>query len=203
MRKLFDRYRQSLGQFIKFGLVGASGVVVNFLVAYLCKKLAPLIWSQALEGNVFLDLPWTTFNVRWYHVFSMIAFVVANLSNYQLNRIWSFKSDRHQGWWRELLPFFLVGLLAQIIGMVVETLLMHPNSPIGLSDSFFDGSTGLRTKWYWAHLIMVCVTIPVSFVLNKFWTFKSIRSGGDADDDPAAHQIHPMEPLGDDGSEAA
>jgi len=175
MAGFLDKHRQSLTQLVKFCVVGGSGVVVNLVVAYLCKQGAPLIWASAHQNDVFIDLPGTRYNIRWYHLFSMVAFVVANLWNYQLNRRWSFKSDRHAGWWRELLPFFTVGLLAQLIGMAIETALMNANSPIQLPTSVFDDSTGWRTKWYWAHAIMILVTLPVSFVLNKFWTFRAIR----------------------------
>ncbi|MCL2735554.1 MAG: GtrA family protein [Propionibacteriaceae bacterium] len=175
IRQVFHRYRGSLGQLLRFSIVGASGVLVNLLVAYGAKKIAPHIWASAQEGNIWLPIPGTPYNIRWFLVFSMIAFVVANVSNYQLNRVWSFKSDHHAGWFAEFLPFFTVGLLAQCLGMILEQALMHPNSPIGLPSSIFDNSTGLRTKWYWAHLIMICVTIPVSFLLNKFWTFRAIR----------------------------
>lgn len=175
MRDFLFRHRKSFGQLGKFCLVGGSGVIVNVLVAIVCKKVAPLIWAGAYVDNVWWSIPFTDYNVRWYHVFSMAAFVVANLSNYQLNRMWSFRSDNHAGWFAELAPFFAVGLLAQLIGMGIETLLMHSDSIIGLPNSIFDGSTGFRTKWYWAHLIMIGVTIPVSFLLNKFWTFRAIR----------------------------
>ncbi len=175
IRRLITRHRDSMGQFIRFGIVGALGVLVNLLVAFAAKKIAPLIWASAHENNVFLPIPGTPYNIRWFLVFSMLAFVVANLFNYQLNRVWSFKSSRHDSWIKEFGQFFMVGLLAQCIGMVLEQALMHSNSPIGLPDSVFDGSSGLRTKWYWAHLIMICVTIPISFLLNKFWTFASIR----------------------------
>ena len=175
INRLFARYWSSLGQFAKFSVVGASGVVVNLVVAYAAKKLAPLIWDSANEQNVWLAIPGTVYSIRWYMVFSLLAFLVANLSNYQLNRVWSFKSSLHAGWFAELVPFFVVGLLAQGIGMVMELALMHPDSPIGLPSSVFDDSSGLRTKWYWAHLIMIGVTLPVSFLLNKMWTFRAIR----------------------------
>lgn len=175
MARFLADHRQSFHQLVKFCLVGGSGVVVNLVVAYLCKHGAPLIWASAHQNAVFLALPGTVYNIRWYHVFSMVAFVVANLWNYQLNRRWSFRSDRHAGWWRELAPFFVVGLLAQLVGLAVETALMNTNSPIQLPSTVFDDSTGLRTKWYWAHAIMILVTLPISFFLNKFWTFRAIR----------------------------
>jgi len=80
--------------------------------------------------------------------------------------------ERPSGW-RSFRRFFLVGLLAQLIGTLgVETVLLHAHSPLQLSPQVFDGSTGLRNPAYWAHAIMICVTIPVSFLLNKFWSFK-------------------------------
>ena len=173
--RLYARFRGSLGQLVKFSLVGASGVVVNMAVAYASKQIAPLIWAGAHEEAVLWPIPGTVYSIRWYMVFSMLAFLVANLSNYQLNRIWSFKSTLHAGWFRELVPFFIVGLFAQCLGMIVELALMNPTSPIALPSDVFDNSTGLRTKWYWAHAIMIGVTIPISFLLNKFWTFKAIR----------------------------
>lgn len=176
VRGFLTRHRGSFGQLLRFSVVGASGVLVNMSVALAAKKISPLIWENALVENVFLPIPGTQYNIRWFLVFSIIAFVIANLWNYQLNRIWSFKSDRHAGWFKEFLPFFIVGLIAQGIGMVLEQALMHPNSPICLPSDVFDNSTGFRTQWYWAHLIMICVTIPVSFLLNKYWTFRAIRN---------------------------
>jgi putative flippase GtrA len=177
---LLARHRASIGQFTRFGLVGGSGVLVNLLVYYLAKRVSPLLWSSASSiKNVYLDLPWTSTNVRWYHVYSMVAFIVANLSNYQFNRSWTFRKvglgTARRTWWSGFGRFFLVGLLSQLVGMVIETALLHAHSPIQLSPEVFDESTGLRNPGYWAHLIMIVVTIPLSFVLNKFWTFHTKR----------------------------
>jgi hypothetical protein len=53
---------------------------------------------------------------------------------------------------------------------------MHPHSPIALSTSVFDDSTGFRTRLYWAQLIVIAVVTPLSFVLNKLWTFNAVRA---------------------------
>ena len=86
----------------------------------MCKKMGPD------ENSIFFDLPLTDFNVRWYHVYSTIAFLVANLWNFELNRLWTFRSAKHAGWFREYFPFLTVGILAQIVGLGILTLLMHP-----------------------------------------------------------------------------
>ena len=105
-----------------------------------------------------------------------IAFLVANLSNFQLNRTWTFKSNLAAPWWREYWPFLAVGLGCQVIGLALLTLLMHPGSPISLPSDVFDDSSGLRNRLYWAQLVVIAVVTPLSFVLNKLWTFAAVRS---------------------------
>jgi len=163
------RHGQNWIQLFRFAVVGGSGVVVNLFVAIMCKKMGPD------ENSIFLDLPLTDFNVRWYHVYSTIAFLVANLWNFQLNRLWTFRSAKHAGWFREYFPFLTVGILGQIVGLGILTLLMHPNSVFSLSATYFDDSTGFRTRFYWAQLITIAIVTPLSFLLNKFWTFSAVR----------------------------
>ena len=172
----YQRYRQSLRQFLRFGLVGGLGALVNQVVLVLTNVVARD--GLGVHANdILIDLPFTDYNVRNYHLYVMIAFLVANFSNFWFNRHWTFRSVRVAPAWREYGPFLLVGLGAQAIGLVLITALMHPDSPIGLPSDVFDNSSGLRNKLYWANLItIVCVT-PINFVLNKLWTFRAVRSG--------------------------
>lgn len=163
------RHGQNWILLFRFGLVGGTGVLVNLLTVILCNKIGPDAYGVAV------DLPFTDFNIRWYHVFSTIAFLVANLWNFQLNRLWTFRSAAHASWIKEYLPFLAVGLLGQIVGLGILTLLMHPGSVISLSPQIFDNSTGFRTRLYWAQLITIAVVTPLSFVLNKLWTFSAVR----------------------------
>ncbi|WP_083706999.1 GtrA family protein [Intrasporangium flavum] len=167
---LFVRHRHNWVLLFRFGVVGLSGVLVNMLTLIVVKKLGPD------EHAAIVALGGTEYHVRWYHVYSTIAFLVANLWNFQLNRTWTFRTSRHARWMREYLPFLAVGLLAQVVGLVLLTLLMHPNSALHLPESVFDNSTGFRTRLYWAQLIVIAVTTPVSFVLNKLWTFAAVRT---------------------------
>jgi putative flippase GtrA len=165
-----QRHRTNAMQFMRFVLVGASGVIVNMVVLILVKKTGPLpdvaIWQ----------LRPTDYHVRWYHVYSTIAFLVANLWNFQLNRWWTFRSHKHSRWWKEYWPFLAVGLLGQVIGLFLLTMLMHPGSPIALPRHTFNDTSGLRTRLYWAQLIVIAVVTPLSFLLNKFWTFAAVRT---------------------------
>lgn len=166
--------RNSLGQFIQFGMVGGSGVFVNLFAMYLSKKIAE--WGFGFHQNdVFMNLLGTSFNIRWYHIFVTIAFLVANTWNYQLNRMWTFKSSA-VGWFRGYIAFLTTGVLAFLVSLVVTTLLMNPTSPIALPSDVFDDSTGLRTKLYYASAIAILVSMPVNFIINKLWAFRKPRT---------------------------
>ena len=164
------RHGRNALQFGRFALVGGTGVVVNLVVLVLVKRMGPL------PEDAIVALHPTAFHVRWYHVYSTIAFLVANLWNFQLNRWWTFRSSKHSGWWREYWPFLAVGMLGQAIGLVLLTLLMHRGSPISLPSGVLDDSSGFRTRLYWAQLIVIAVVTPLSFVLNKLWTFAAVRT---------------------------
>ena len=168
---LLTRHRRNLGLLARFGVVGASGVVVNMLTLIALHKLGPS-FDDAVVGLAGSD-----FNLRWYHVYSTLAFLVANLSNFQLNRSWTFQSSRHTLWWKEYWPFLVVGLGGQAVGLALLTLLIHPHSPLSLPTDVFDDSSGLRNRLYWSQLIVITLVTPLSFVLNKVWTFAAVRTG--------------------------
>ncbi|MDO5736048.1 MAG: GtrA family protein [Propionibacteriaceae bacterium] len=178
MRTKYARYGSSIWQLFRFGVVGGLGVLVNMIVLIAANKVFPLIWPSAgipAGFGVWWQIPGTGLNIRWFNVMSSVAFVLANVFNFQLNRWWTFKSSRAAGWFREYWPFLTVGLVALAIGQLLFNSLMDERSLVGLPTSFFDDSSGFRNRIYWANLIMIVFTIPVSFLLNKFWTFRAVR----------------------------
>lgn len=168
MARLRARHGRNVVLLMRFGAVGASGVVVNLLTLVVLRRLGPPFENAALglAGD---------YNVRWYHLYSTAAFLVANLWNFQLNRTWTFGSGRHARWWREYWPFLAVGMAGQVLGLVLLTLLLHPHSPVALPTGILDDSTGLRTRLYWGQLLVIAAVTPVSFALNKVWTFAAVR----------------------------
>ena len=188
---LYVRHRRNLGLLARFGIVGLSGVVVNMITLIVLRRVGPH-FDDAVVGILGTD-----FNLRWYHVYSTLAFLVANLSNFQLNRTWTFRSSGAAGWWREYWPFLVVGFGGQVVGLAVLTLLMHPDSPVGLPADVFDDSTGLRNRLYWSQLIVIGLVTPLSFVLNKLWTFAAVRTGRlDLADPLHEHEVLEREEVG-------
>ena len=74
MKLLFTIDKLLISKFIKFGIVGFSGMIIDFGTTYLCKEI--------LKINKFLS--------------NGIGFVLAATSNYFLNRIWTFESHNEE-----------------------------------------------------------------------------------------------------------
>jgi putative flippase GtrA len=166
---LLVRHRHNWILLFRFGVVGASGVIVNLLALNIVEAMGPPY------DDVWIDLPATSFNIRWYHVYVTIAFFVANLWNFQLNRSWTFQSGKHARWFREYVPFVLVGLLSLALNLAIVTVLLHEHSPLSLPTDVLDGTSPFRNRLTWANLIAIVIVTPTSFVFNKLWTFKSVR----------------------------
>lgn len=85
-------------KFIKFGIVGFSGVFIDFGFTYLTKEY--------LKAQKYLD--------------NAIGFTMAATSNYFLNRVWTFQSHNPNIGW-EYSRFLLVSLL----GLGISTLVIY------------------------------------------------------------------------------
>lgn len=170
-----QRHLRNLRQFIRFAIVGGSGVVVNMIVAVIMNKANG---GTAHSNDALFAIPGTAFNVRYYHLVWVVSFLVACVSNFQLNRSWTFKSSKHATWLSEFGPFLAVGSVAAAAGLGIITLFTHPGSFLYLPDPPFNENAGLTSRTYWAQLLTIVITMPINFVVNKLWTFRSVRHGG-------------------------
>jgi len=80
--------RTFLVKFIKFGIVGFSGVFVDFGITYVCKE-----WLKIQK-----------------YIANSIGFIFAASSNYILNRTWTFRSNNPEVA-REYTEFFVISLV--------------------------------------------------------------------------------------------
>lgn len=129
--------RRGVRQFLKFAVVGASGFVVNLVVFTLLQRVVP---NHAATGP--------------YNLIYSIAFLTGGVSNYFLNRAWTFRSTGHVG--REGLSFMTVSVLALIVGLIVSA---------AIAPWFGHG----HKTWFLSTLS----AIVVNFFVNKYWTFRS------------------------------
>ena len=75
-------------RFIRFGIVGASGMIVDFGVTWLCKE--KLLWNKYISNS--------------------LGFILAATNNYLWNRIWTFQSQS-EAVAREYMSFVLIAVL--------------------------------------------------------------------------------------------
>ena len=95
--------RATMMQFVKFAVVGASGVLVNLAVF----NLVVFAWGE--KHALLPDL-----------LANALGFVVSVFSNYCLNRRWTFRSHGEVG--GELTKFFAVSLFAYVLNLGVFSL---------------------------------------------------------------------------------
>ena len=95
--------RRGVRQFVKFGIVGASGFIVNLVVFTLLQRIVP-DHAKPLQYNIIYSL----------------AFLAGGVSNYYFNRIWTFRSTGHAV--REGAQFMTVSAIALGVGLLVSAL---------------------------------------------------------------------------------
>ena len=167
-----QRYAYVGRQFVKFGVVGGAGVVVNMLVAVLMNKANG---GTVNAQNILFGIPGTPYNVRFTTLVWIVAFLVANLFNFQMNRHWTFRNRGRAPWLKEFMPFLAVGSAAALIGIFIKIGFTNPTSPIYLPEPWFHENAGLQSREYWAQLLTIVITTPINFVVNKLWTFRYVR----------------------------
>ena len=93
-----EQLQSLIFKFLKFGVVGFSGLLLDFGVTYLAKE--KLRWNK--------------------YVANSMGFILASASNYYLNRIWTFQShDPEVGW--QYSKFLVVAL----IGLMLNNLIIY------------------------------------------------------------------------------
>ena len=134
-------------KFLKFGIVGASGMVVDFGVLYLMRDVVglPDLWANT------------------------ISFTAAATSNYFLNRIWTFRSHERQVG-VEYLKFLAVSIVGLGInnGVLFLSSLLWPEAYAGTLTV-----AGISIDiFYLFKLLAIAITTLWNFFGNMLFTFK-------------------------------
>ena len=98
MKSLFVIDKLLISKFLKFGIVGCSGMIIDFGITYLCKEI--------LRINKFIS--------------NGIGFILAATSNYFLNRIWTFNSQTE-----EIGVQYIQFMIVSTIGLAINSLSLY------------------------------------------------------------------------------
>jgi putative flippase GtrA len=121
-------------KFIKFGLVGCSGLVVDFSITWICK--------EKLLINKYIS--------------NALGFLFAVISNYFLNKIFTFQDTNNQ-----LATQFLSFLIISLIGLSLSTLFLY------LLQKY------TKLNFYICKGIVVFIVFFWNFSANSLYTFKT------------------------------
>lgn len=121
-------------QLVRFGIVGAVGFVVNVAV------YTVLVHPAGVD----------------YRLANVIAWLVAVVNNFVLNRHWTFDARGGRAH-AQAVRFLLVSLMAEAFSLVTLTLLV-------------EGADLAKVP---AQAIAVALSMPLNFVGNKLWSFRA------------------------------
>lgn len=124
-----------ISKFFKFGLVGLSGVAVDFGVTWLAK--------ERLKLHKYLA--------------NSLGFTVATISNYFLNKFWTFRALGHDGLFLEFSKFFGIALAGLAINNLI-LFLLHEK---------------LKFNFYLAKVFAIGVVAIWNFMGNYIYTFST------------------------------
>jgi putative flippase GtrA len=139
--QLNDRLKRDFIQFVKFCFVGGSGVIVNLAVF----NVTLLAWHTGGGGTPRAAI----------YLGNALGFVVSVLTNYYLNRRWTFRSTGAVS--RELPRFFAVSVIAYVVNLGILTFCLSVLH-LGANPS---------------QIVAIACVMPINFILNKLWSFKS------------------------------
>lgn len=135
----------SLLQFIKFGMVGVS----NTIISYVLYALSLLMFQE-------------------YGYFSGYDYLISQIISFVLSVLWSF-------YWNNKMVFVLEeGQQRSILKALVKTYVSYSFTGLFLNSI-------LLALWiqvfhiseFIAPIINLLVSVPLNFIINKFWAFKS------------------------------
>ena len=146
--KLTDTRKIALEQFIKFCFVGLS----NTIVAYITYVVVVFILQKA---NVLTNVD--------YYVGNVISWIVGVAWSFYWNNRFVFNEEKREG--RAIFAALLKCYASYAFsGLLIQNL---------LSWLWVDQ---LGISKYIAPIINLIVTIPLNFLLNKFWAFKKNKA---------------------------
>jgi putative flippase GtrA len=119
-------------RFLKFGLVGLSGMVIDFGITWLCK--------EKIKLNKYFA--------------NSAGFCCAVISNFLLNRYWTFESRSH-AFAAEFIKFAMVSATGLLINNVLLYLLLK----------YF------KTNFYLLKLVVIGLVFFWNYFVNSFFTF--------------------------------
>lgn len=146
MQGFFSNFKFSvLIQFVKFGIVGLSNTAITYGIDMICYYVffAHVSWSESKKILVV----------------AILAFTLSVTNSYYWNNRYVFGSGERKTAARHLAAYLRTVMCYGLTGLL-----------IGPALKLWLNSRGMR---YWlSSIACMVVTIPLNFLMNKFWAFR-------------------------------
>jgi len=151
---LAHRNKPEIKRFVKFAIVGASGLVID------------IVLLNIFERNLGMAVP----------VAVALAFIIAATNNFIWNRLWVYPESRTQKKRRQMPIFLAVNAAGLLINELIFLLFQTPITelirivPIPFIQSHYRGIGLNVTK-----LIAAVIVMLWNFFVNRFVTFRNVK----------------------------
>lgn len=145
--------RKEQKRFVKFGLVGAFGAVIDFGVFNL---LIHFLKFKPFHASIF-------------------SFLCAVLSNFLLNRYWTYPDSRTKRFQQQFIQFSVVSM----VGLGIRSFLFSPIEKLLLSiaNQIIPTTFAFTPTFIGYNLTLALLIILVmfwNFFANRFWTYNDV-----------------------------
>ncbi len=144
-KELTDDFFESIMQFVKFGIVGVSNTLISYVL---------------YAGSLLIFRELKLFGESDYLFAQIIAFVLSVLWSFYWNNklVFTQGSGTQRVWWKALIKTYIsysfTGLFLNSILLVLWVQIFHISE-------------------FLAPIINLLVSVPVNFLINKFWAFRN------------------------------
>lgn len=143
MKEILKEHSSTMIQFMKFGIVGVSNTLLSYAIYVF---FLYLLERAKIEGEIT------------YLCSNVIAFVVSVAWSYYWNNRFVFTNDKNTSWVKVLLKTYVAYSFTGLF--LSSALLIVWIQYLGISE-------------YIAPIINLFFTVPINFIINKFWAFAS------------------------------
>ncbi len=151
MNSIFKKYRnlkEAIVQFIKFGIVGMSNTAISYGIEMLCYYILFVDVFKTEGAKIIIT--------------TAIAFTVSVTNSYFWNSRYVFKVGE------KTFVQHLYSYIKTFISYALTGLILSPLFKIALSK--------VNIEYWLSCILSLIITIPINFLLNKFWSFRKNKN---------------------------
>ena len=147
---------KEIRRFVKFAIVGAFGAIIDFALLnfflYIFNNVLhwDLLAQYSINGNLLLA--------------NTLSVSAAIMSNFALNRLWTFPESRNRKKRKQLPQFALVNF----IGLIINNIIV-----VGI-DALLFPIVGEPLSYNIAKAIAIGVVLFWNFGINRIWTYRGL-----------------------------